>query len=383
MVKLFSHDSSISSSSRKVIWVIQGVFLSSGGLLLFFNSYFKTTLKHLLFSFVTIVLIFLLLEGTVRGFYMIKNKINGKPRTHSEYLGWKTVDNISSNNEVKGYGKINYSTTIHGFRRFGDVDSEKVKIFVVGDSYTQAYNVDDDSTYYDFIENNHNEVEMFAYGCSGYGSLQEYMIIDKYMDSINPDLILWQFCSNDVINNVHEFESSSIIDNNLMTRPYLEDGEIVYKFPTPNLFMHRVLQSSYLLKFLNIRMRLLYGIIAPQTIENKLTKEHPLLVEGKSVTIEILTLLKERCGEIPILAFNMDRPEWLGETYNEVCASTGIIFLDNIPDIILTAQEAGIKVTGLPHNVHFNNTGNSIIGNHILNYLLAEGLIEKIQSREN
>jgi hypothetical protein len=43
--------------------------------------------------------------------------------------------------------------------------------------------------------------ESFAYGVMGYGTLQQYMILDRYLDEIQPGLIILQMCSNDLINN--------------------------------------------------------------------------------------------------------------------------------------------------------------------------------------
>jgi alkylation response protein AidB-like acyl-CoA dehydrogenase len=49
-----------------------------------------------------------------------------------------------------------------------------------------------------------------VYGGHGYGTLQEYLVIDKYIDEIKPDLILLQVCSNDFTNNLeNEAKSSS------------------------------------------------------------------------------------------------------------------------------------------------------------------------------
>ena len=68
-------------------------------------------------------------------------------------------------------------------------------------------------------------------GRCGYGSLQEFMILGRYLDEISPDIVLWQFCSNDFINNYHELESVSFSNNNQMTRPYYKNSDIEWLFP--------------------------------------------------------------------------------------------------------------------------------------------------------
>jgi hypothetical protein len=58
--------------------------------------------------------------------------------------------------------------------------------------------VSDGDTYYAIIKRK-LDAEVFAYGAGGFGTLQEYMILDRYVDMIHPSLILWQFCLNDFI----------------------------------------------------------------------------------------------------------------------------------------------------------------------------------------
>jgi len=49
------------------------------------------------------------------------------------------------------------------------------------------------------------------------------MVLDQYVDFIDPAIILWQYSGNDIINNSYELERSSYINNNGMRRPYLTE----------------------------------------------------------------------------------------------------------------------------------------------------------------
>jgi hypothetical protein len=121
----------------------------------------------------------------------VKNKISEPDKSFSTYIGWETKSYQSWKRYVEGYGEIVFSTSQYGFRVFGDINTKKKKILVVGDSYTEGTTVSDGYLYYDYIKRNHKNVEIFAYGAGGYSSLQEYMIVDKYFDIIKPDLIIW------------------------------------------------------------------------------------------------------------------------------------------------------------------------------------------------
>ena len=90
---------------------------------------------------------------------------------------------------------------------------------------TQAVEVSDDQTYYSRLKRL-LDIEVFAYGGGGYGTLQEFLIFDKYVDLIKPDIVLWQFSNNDIINNAPDLEAASTINNNGLVRPYLVNGHI-------------------------------------------------------------------------------------------------------------------------------------------------------------
>ena len=72
---------------------------------------------------------------------------------------------------------------------------------------------------------------MFAYGTGGYGTLQEYLVLDEVIDEIQPTMILWQFCTNDFINNDHDLEVASTLNNNGWIRPYWEKGQAQLRSP--------------------------------------------------------------------------------------------------------------------------------------------------------
>jgi len=109
-------------------------------------------------------------------------------------LGWVVPENYSFKGTEKDiWGKtypVEIKTGRYGFRMFGDVNSGKPKILFIGDSFTNAFTISNDKTYYGIIGEAF-PVEIFAYGEGGYGTLQEYMILDEYFDLIKPDIIVW------------------------------------------------------------------------------------------------------------------------------------------------------------------------------------------------
>ena len=100
----------------------------------------------------------------------------------------------------------------------------------MGDSHTQGEFISNEKLYYAKLS---EMGEVFAGGNGGFGNLQELMVLEDFLSVIKPDVIVWQLSSNDIVNNIYELEFLSVKDNNGLRRPYLEDGNIVYRLPKP------------------------------------------------------------------------------------------------------------------------------------------------------
>lgn len=337
----------------------------------------KMKKRHILFSAITFIMFLILLEGGIRAYFWIKNRIDVSERSFSEYLGWETAANVSKKQLVKGYGEIIYSTQKYGFRRFGDTKTDKTKLFIIGDSFTAGRTVSDGNTYYGYLKKHNDNIEVFAYGSGGYGSLQEFMILDRYFDEIKPDLVLWQFYSNDFVNNSHELESASLFNNNHMTRPYYENGNIEWLFPEQyGGWADKLVQSSYLLRLFNVRL----NILAAEkigTIEGELSPDHPLFRKAADTTSAIMGLARERIGDAQMVAFSVDREYWTGSTFQDICKKNSIDIISRIPEAIEKAKRSGLKVDGLPYDGHWNSVGHSIAGEIIFRHLSDIGHLHK------
>ena len=332
----------------------------------------KTVLQNLALVFATILIAILLLEGGMQAVRAVKKMAKRSPTVSGGEIGWRNQPPYAGKRNVKGYGELYVSLDTLGFRVFGDLKNGKTKILVLGDSFTEGFTVSDGKTYYDYLATHHDSVEIFAYGCSGYGSLQEFMILDQYVDQIEPDLIIWQFCANDLINNSLELETLSLKHNNLSTRPYYINGQTVQSFPVAGGVWRWVVQHSRLFRTIYQKLNILKNN-KNGSIEDKLTRDHPLLLASQKTTTDIMTLVKNRIGEVPVVTFSVDTThEWV---FKEIAAETDIAFIDGIPQAVQAAKESGVSVDGLPYNYHWNDKGNAIAGEIILDYLVRENMI--------
>ena len=76
--------------------------------------------------------------------------------------------------------QANFRTYTDGFRAFGNIDSNRVKIFIVGDSFTGDPYTGNDDAYFSVMKKTlkskfNKEIELFVIGASGYGTLQEFL----------------------------------------------------------------------------------------------------------------------------------------------------------------------------------------------------------------
>src|SRR5919106_2306079 len=194
--------------------------------------------------FLSVLVLILTAEMATRLYHLLRwniSLIDGQPTEMSSVLpitldanlGWRATENYRFDGKRSSSDGTEYAVSItqdaNGFRMFGDLTSGKPRILVIGDSDTHATEVSDDKTYYAILRQS-LDVEVFAYGARGYGSLQEWMIFNKYYDLIKPDLVLWQYSIDDLIDNSPDLETASTINNN-GTRPYLIDGEASYILP--------------------------------------------------------------------------------------------------------------------------------------------------------
>lgn len=319
-----------------------------------------------LLAFGVTVLTLMALEVGVR----LRFDGEGPTRRITPDLGWETKQNLKMTRTPPGYGDVSYSTVRNGFRLFGDLNGSW-RILVLGDSYTQAREVSDGQAYYDVLDAIEG-VEVFAYGSGGYGSLQEYMILDRFVDEIRPDLVLWQFSPNDIINNSWELESRSAVNNNHMTRPYLEDGRIRHRYPSPSALERHSLLARWVFARMGVARAEALGEVP---LLFRLEDEPELLAAAVATTNEVMGMVRKRVGDVPVAAFAASDFDWVGDSFVGIARNHQIYWIDSVPVAIGEARDRGIQVDGMPRDPHWNATGHAIAGQLIATELWEVDLL--------
>ncbi len=264
-------------------------------------------------------------------------------------------------------------TNKNGFRAFGDLNSNACRVFCIGDSFTFAEDADQSETYF-AVAADILKLNMFAYGAQGYGTLQEYLVLDEWLDRIKPDIVVWQFCRNDFINNSVELTRKSAKGQCHVDQPYLSaDGVICYRNPGDGSFSLLVKGiPSRLLHSLAYRIDNRRGIPPLETTVENVVEQQGLefqpFARAVEVTDRLFAMIRERCGDIPLIMFNADSREPYASAFTNICARQGIEQVREISQALETAESKGITVYG-EDGLHWNGAGHTVCGK-----ILAETL---------
>jgi hypothetical protein len=300
-------------------------------------------------------------------------------------LGWRSASNYRFDGVRRNLDGSSYPVHVtfqpDGFRAFGDPNIRRPKVLFIGDSYTQAVSVSDDATYYAVLRRD-LDVEIFAYGGGGFGTLQEEMLLDQTFDAIKPDVVVWQYCSNDFVNNSLELESASYLNNNHLVRPYLEGDTVIYELPAADPLGLRT--------FWGMHSRVTYALLtrwdaleadrhATDSVEvtiERLGLQHPGFQRAVDTTRRLMSMVVARAGGRPVVAFSCDENEPYTSALQMVSSASGVEFWPDVAQAVDAADAAGQSVRGT--DFHWNPLGHRIVaevlGPHVRAAVRARGL---------
>lgn len=299
-------------------------------------------------------------------------------------IGWRATENYYYEGEkIDAAGKrypVRITTNKNGFKLFGDLHSKKERVFIIGDSFTQGEEVSNDKTYYGNLANKIKSLEFFVYGCGGYGSLQEFMILDEFINTINPQILIIQLSSNDFINNDYILEKESFINNNALRRPYIDlHGNVFYKNPAHFSLVPDILGDySRLLYFINDRVnRILTRFFIKTTIE--------VIIEGKGsqhqgfrhsadITKKIMDMIRNKTPNITVYTFCADDLQPYYDEFRNLSEIEGFKFIEGVPQAIKVYEEKGFTTKAEDH-AHWNELGHKIAGDKLQEYFSTNGFI--------
>ena len=124
--------------------------------------------------------------------YVWKDERNLVYRYDSE-LGWFPIDN--STRQFKGNRLINVKHNSRGFRDDEHLVSTNPRMIFLGDSFVWGYDVEQSERFTEILKKRLSNWTVYNLGVSGYGTDQEYLLLQRHYDFYKPDIVFLVFCA--------------------------------------------------------------------------------------------------------------------------------------------------------------------------------------------
>lgn len=294
-----------------------------------------------------------------------------------DHLGWKMRPNYTWVGEMKDANGQPYRDSIrydaNGFKAFGDTASSKPKVLFLGDSFTASIESSNNETFYNLLADTLN-FEAFAYGHAGYGTLQEYLILDQWVDRIKPNLVVLETCSNDFIDNYAQLEIACGYKVG-QRRPYLDrDGSIFYRRPL-NLWQ-RLKEPIWFYRWVNDRWDM---VKFNATKQEKQVGEYYIATQKRKFrpfdeavkrTEKLVGMIRKRLPKkTKLVAFFADIEEPQNSEMKRIFEENGAMFLTTPARLIEDTQlKTKISLKAID-NCHWNPKGQAVIAQALLPHL--------------
>jgi len=304
-------------------------------------------------------------ELIVRGFG------HALPYEPDDRLGWRPKAGFSAQitvHDASGERRVvDHRTLDHGFRAFGDPSSPRKRILFVGDSFTADPSTASEEAYFGIV-GQRLPVEVFAIGGGGYGTLQAWMLIAPLVDRVRPDVLVLQYCTNDLTDNSYALESRlSHVRNQKNLRPYLVGDTTVYRL-SPHHPYRVLLNHSRLFRKLDIElMKLQYRYADPTAVPPELAAD---VAAERAEAVALTTRLMARvAAEMPAGALRLsiscstaDPDE--SATWQAMARAAGLQPLPSVSGQVEAAERDGVSVRTID-GFHWNRAGHRVAGEEL------------------
>ncbi len=145
----------------------------------------------------SLAICFLLSETIARIFVpdLIRKDERNIVYQYDKELGWSPIPDLTL--QFEGSRSIHVSNNKNGFRDIDHGKKLKKRIAFLGDSFVWGYDVESEDRFTNKLQKQLPGWEIFNLGISGYGSDQEYLLLQKWFDNIKPDVVICCFTLND------------------------------------------------------------------------------------------------------------------------------------------------------------------------------------------
>ena len=228
----------------------------------------KRQISNLLLLVVTTVICLLIAEIGIRIIFKDRLRVQDERNLIYRYdskLGWFPIENSAKH--YKGSRLIDVVHNSRGFRDDEHSVSANPRIMFLGDSYVWGYDVEQKERFTEKLDKALINWSVYNLGVSGYGTDQEYLILQQHYDFYKPNIVFLVFCAdNDELDNTSNQRYGGYY------KPYFvingEDLEL-RGIPVPKsekyfLVNHDILAQSYLFR---LAVKGFFKLINPPYLE--------------------------------------------------------------------------------------------------------------------
>ena len=123
---------------------------------------------------------------------------------YDSQLGWFPIPNSAK--QFTGFRTISIKHNSNGFRDHEPSTIDKPGIIFLGDSLVWGFDVESQERFTDRIQARHPGWNVHNFGISGYGTDQEYLVLQRYFDDYKPRVVFLVICGdNDNEDNAWNF----------------------------------------------------------------------------------------------------------------------------------------------------------------------------------
>lgn len=381
--------------------------------------FFRNKRKEIALGLFSFVFAIFIAEAFVRLFYP-QIMEHDKMFEYDPYLGWKFISNkkgaIVYQGETRHYIETNYI----GFRDDPPPpDQDKIrKILVLGDSFVSNISVKDSEVFTEVLEQRLKNTAVLNFGVNGYGQVQEYLLLQKWLRKIDPDLIILViYIRNDFNDNMGGYW--------LYPRPFASwsEEDLTLKInPPPQLTpteeatsepFRKFYRKSHLYHFLDRRIRFLItkfsqadqsehkpSLYTPpelylcrsQPSENtklmyRTMEELLLRIEGYADEIGLslvfaiaptIVQVEDELWSSTLLNYGGKPEDYIRTLPNDklmqFAEKNNLLMIDLLP--ILQSEAKKGKTLYNRRDQHWNSDGNRVVAGSLLGYLKTKSLIE-------
>lgn len=293
---------------------------------------------------------------------------------HHPTRGWTMAPNLKDFPAFVGKTLNSNSKGIRGSVEYGyEKPRGKVRIIVLGNSYTYGDEVNDDETYPHHLQEILPEAEVLNFGMVGYGHDQMLQYLKEEGVKYHPDIVILGFLGIDMWKNTTDFT--------YRPKPVfrLVDGKLELRgvpVPRPELVLAR---EAYRLKVLDLLSILYYKHRSATDIEQETSQITTAILDEMIATIR-------RAGATPVftyLPFDRELEEHLGgykQFFNQFCTSRGILCV-SVTEALRAGMELGAvrRIQRAPR--HWISSESAVVAQRIKRFLVENGLITRIPER--